>query len=345
MSFFDKLFGKSNKENNRPNQPNQITPKEDQRKVDSIKEPVSEDLSDIQKKFKLEIENTYPYYFSTPEMENVDFVLNSEDGSKIKPHVAFSEQFQQWQNIQSIWDRRSLIFSILDKLFGNRLELWQVVDKFTTDRYGEHALKIAKEHGKGEQLNNANFWYALGRAQFYTGHYEEAEKSLEKCLLIDVKHKRGRIVKADLLHSTDRFDEAHEIYDTILKESNFGEEKKSINLIELVGFKGVINSPIYALALLESHSDVDAESWDELSGEFYFSPHFRAKHAYYLIGTKTQLNQLKGFAKLNSLSQEMPWFKEGVINAYSIIDQLGLQDTMKKDKERLRQIIKENSWM
>lgn len=301
-------------------------------------------LSEDELKFKKEIEDSFSYYFSTPEMEGVDFVLDSQDGGKIMPHEAFPEQFSQWQNIQSIWDRRSLIFSILDNMFSNRLQLWQVLDRFTTDRYSQRALNIAQEHGKAEQLKDPNYWYALGRAQFHSGMNKEAEESLEECLKIDNTHKRGRIVKADLFHSTNRQNEAHEIYNSILKESNLEDKKGSMNLMELVGFKGVINSPIYALAWLENHPETNIETWDEIAGEFYHSPHFRARHAYYLIETKEQKNQMKGFAKLHSLSKEMPWFKEGVINTFNMIDQLGLQDKMKEDKERLGKIIQENSW-
>ena len=301
-------------------------------------------LSEVELKFKNEIEDTFSYYFSTPEMEGVDFVLDSQNGGKIMPHEAYPEQFKQWQNIQSIWDRRSLLFSLLDNMFSNKLQLWQVLERFTSDRYSQKALNIAKEHGKGEQLKDPNYWYALGRAQYHAGMNKEAEESLEECLKIDSTHKRGRIAKADLFHSTNRQNEAHGIYNSILKESNLGNKKDSMNLIELVGFKGVIHSPIYALAWLENHPETNIETWDEIAGEFYYSPYFRARHAYYLIEKKEQMNQMKGFAKLHSLSKEMPWFKEGVVNTFNMIDQLGLQDKMKEDKERLRKIIQENSW-
>ena len=205
-------------------------------------------------------------------------------------------------------------------------------------------MDIAKEHGKGEELKDPNFLYALGRAQFHSGKYKKAEKSLEECLKIDSTHKKGRILKADLFHSTNRQNEAHEIYNSILKESNLVDKTGSMYLMELVGFRGVINSPIYALAWLENHPETNIETWDEIAGEFYYSPHFRARHAYYLIETKEQMNQMKGFAKLHFLSKEMPLFKEGVVNTFNMIDQLGLQDKMKEDKKRLGKIIQENSW-
>lgn len=303
-----------------------------------------DNITEIQLNFKKEIEDTFPYYFSMPKMQSTDFTLNAKDGTKVMPHAAFQEQFHQWQNIQSIWDRRSLIFSILDNILSNNLKLWQVLDRFTTDRNSLKALEIAREHGKGEQLNDANYWYALGRAQFHSGLNKDAENSLENCLNIDNSHKRGRIIKADLLHSTNRQKEAHEIYNSILKESDLQGSEKAMNLKDLVGFNGIIHSPIYALAWLENHSETDSESWENIAGEFYYSPYFRARHAYYLIETKDKINQMKGFAKLHSLSNEMPWFKEGVVNTYHMIEQLGLQDKMKDDREKLGQIIRKNSW-
>ncbi len=306
--------------------------------------PSEVNLSETEQAFKKEIENTLPYYFSNPEMQEVEFVLNAQDGTKLMPHVAFPEEFNQWQTIRSVWDRRSLIFSIFDKLLNHKLDLWQSIERFTIDRYTNKALEIAQEHGKGRHLSDANYWYALGRAQFYAGMPVEAEQSVEECLKIDPKHKRGRLVKADILHCTNRTEVAHAIYLDVIKEQVTGNEEGQRTLKDLVGFKGLIHSPMYALAWLEHHPDVTEEAWDKIAEDFYYSPHFRASHAYFLIKTNDRANQAKGLSKLGVLSQEMPWFKEAIINTHSIIHQLGLQDAMKDEKERLEKIMAENAW-
>jgi tetratricopeptide (TPR) repeat protein len=359
MSFFKNLFGKSDKEKkktiNDERNPNKkdsnVSSAEKEPLVQESNEPETQEVketntisSESATKFKKEIEDTFPYYFSTPEMKDIDFTLNAEDGSEMLPHSAFPEQFKQWQGIQSIWDRRTLIYTILDHMYSNRLELWQVIERFTNDRYCHKALDIAKEHGHGEQLTNANYLYALGRAQFHAGMDPEAEKSLEECLNIDKSHKRGRIAIADLYHTSNRHDEAHKIYNAIISENNLGQETKSINFNDFLGFKGLMHSPIYAAGYLEAHPDVTPETWDNIAGEFYYSPYFRTKHAFYLVGLDDGINKLKGLVKLNTLTQEMPWYKEAVVNAYSIIDQLAMQDTLKEDRERLGEIIKQNGW-
>ena len=363
MSFFRKLFGKSNKVKTQEIKRDKSQKTQTNELVSPEPQPLAQDIKDVQEsvenskmkesksntnnaasRFKKEIEDTFPYYFSTPEMKNLDFTLNAEDGSEMLPHVAFPEQFKQWQEIQSIWDRRTMIYSILDHMYSNRLELWQVIERFTNDRYSHKALDIAQEHGHGDQLTNANYWYALGRAQFHAGNESEAEANLNKCLGIDKLHKRGRIAIADLYHTSGRHDESHEIYNAIISENNIGRETKSISFSEFLGFKGIMHSPIYAAGYLEASPDVAPETWESIAGEFYYSPYLRTKHAYYLVGLDGSMDKLKGLVKLNTLTQEMPWYKEAVVNAYSIIDQLGLQEEMKKDKVRLAGIIQKEGW-
>lgn len=363
MNFFKKLFGKSDKETKLKvvSQNKQDSPISDF--SSAKKQPPVKEVKDVQQKretpkaeqvkskttnpaprFKKEIEDTFPYYFSIPEMKGIDFTLNAENGSEILPHVAFPEQFKQWQEIQSIWDRRTVIYSILDHMYSNRLELWQVIERFTNDRYSHKALDIAEEHGQGEQLNNANYWYALGRAQFHAGRESEAEESLKKCLNIEKLHKRGRIAIADLYHTSGRHDEAHRIYDTIISEHKLGSETKSIKFIDFLGFKGIMHSPVYAASYLEANPESTKETWDSIAGEFYYSPYFRTRHAFYLLGLDEGINKIAGLVKLNTLTQEMPWYKEAVVNAYSIIDQLNMQETLKEDRARLGEIIKKNGW-
>ncbi len=102
-----------------------------------------------------------------------------------------------------------------------------------------------------------------------------------------------------------------------------------------------MHSPVYAVSWLNADANVTAETWEWAGEEFYYSPHFRAQHAYYLLKIK---EHLRGLTKLVTLSKEMPWYREGVINAYNLISQLGLDDHLAEDKSRLKALIDKNSW-
>lgn len=295
------------------------------------------------KRFKEEIEEAIPRYFSTPQDEPVDFTLRNEEGDQVPPHEAYPEQFRQWQGIRSPWDRRSLIYGLLDQIFWDKLQLWQILERFTDDRYCQKALEMAAQYARPEvEEQQAPFCAALGRAQFIAGDIRAAEANLRKALKLDETYRRARIYLADLLHCTQSEKEAHDLYNSVLEAQGLQKETQlELSLTDLLGFGGYLHSPIYALAWLEGHPDVTADTWDWAAAEFYHSPHFRARHAYHLIDKG---EAVQGLAKLVSLSQEMPWFREAVVNAHSVMTQLNLTDQMQSDYQRLQKIMDENDW-
>ena len=291
-------------------------------------------------KFDAEFIVTIPRYISTPEAK-VDLRARHHQTNELIPYaIAFPEYFEQWKQIRSIWDRRSLIYSVLDQQIGNQLELWQAIERFTIDRYPQKALEIAAQNVQPKDLEDANFFAATAKAKFVLTQYAEAESDAKKSLQIESQHRRGKTVLADIYHFTGKESKAHEIYDQLLQERLSGAPSNtSLNFTELVGFDAdILHSPIYAAAWLKSDPKSNTEIWDWAGGEFYYNPHFRSQHAYYLIGNE---ERMKGFAKLLSLSQEMPWYKEAVINSRNLIDQLGLENDaeMKNEKHRLQALM------
>lgn len=295
------------------------------------------------KRFKKEIFAFIPRYMSTPGAE-VDLKARHQETNEVVPFaVGFPEQFEPWRTIRSLADRRGIIYQLLDSQIGNSLELWQVIERFNDDRYAERALAIALEYKTEEDEKEANYWNALARTNFILTRYEDAEDNCLKALAIDTDNIRTKRIYADVLHCTNRQEKAHSLYNEIIECKVAKDKEMTLPIQNLLGFDGdIVNSPIYALSWLKGHKNMNEETWEWANDEFYYSPHFRFAYGAHLIETS---DQMKGFIKVLTVSQEMPWYKDAVINSYSLIDQLGLTDIKQADKVRLAQLIKDNQWM
>jgi tetratricopeptide (TPR) repeat protein len=317
MSFFKKVFGK--------------------------KKEISVPSSDPEiERFQKELLETVPRYVSTPKA-TVDLRARHHETNEVIPFaIAFPKQFATWKTVKSRADRRSILYSILDSSIGGQLKIWQVIERFIDDRYPEKALSIAINNREEEDLVSADYWASVAKVNFVLTNYSEAETNALKALEIEKTNKRARVVLADIYHFTNKLKEAHEIYNSILKELVRDDKEANLPIVELFGFDGnILNSPIYASSWLNADKGMNEETWDWAGEEFYYSPHFRSQHAYHLLKNK---EHLKGLIKLLSLTKEMPWFKEGVINSYNLIDLLNLDDKMKEEKMRLKSIMDTNDW-
>jgi tetratricopeptide (TPR) repeat protein len=303
---------------------------------------MSEQGFTMEEAFEREFQATIPRYLSKPGV-NVDLKLrNKETDEVMKFAAAFPEQFESWKTIQSLPDRRGLIYYIFDSFMGNDLKLWQIVERFIDDRYPQRALEIAQAHADENDKYSADYWAAVAKANFVLTNYTEAEKCANNALMLDAGNIRAKIVLADVQHMNDKAEAAHELYNQVLKERLPRTQEISLSFLQLVGFNGnILPSPLYALDWLQSHPDTDADTWDNASDEFYYSPHFRAQHAYYLLRQK---EAMQGFVKLFTLAQEMPWYKEAVINSWHLMHQLGLAENMTEGKAWLENIMAGNQW-
>lgn len=298
-------------------------------------------LTDIEL-FDKEFLDATARYTSRPG-EDMNMRFRSEDTNEIIPFaLAFPQQFEEWKKVQSIWDRRGIIYKILDKRIGDSLKLWQQVERFNIDRYPGLALQCAEEYARPADLTDANFHLAVARAYFILTRYKEAEERAEKAIQLTPNHPRAKVLLGDICHYTHKLQRAHELYNEVLKIKLPTATPMSIKVNDLVGFhRDIIHSPVYAVAMLKASPDADEAVWDALAGEFYHYPQFRSAHATFLL---QKGEHHKGFTKLLVLSQEMPWCKEAVINSYSLMQQLGLEPQMKEDKVRLEGILRKEHW-
>ncbi|PWV54512.1 hypothetical protein C7475_1021272 [Chitinophaga sp. S165] len=321
MGLFAKLFGNSNNRNGQA-APAQV-------------------MTDIEL-FDKEFLAAAARYTSRPK-EEMSMRVRSEETNEVIPFaIAFPEEFETWKGVKSIWDRRGIIYKILDNSIGESMKLWQVIERYNIDRYPEHALNIAAEHATGPDLTDANFHMAVARSYFILTRYKEAEERAQKALNLVPNHLKAKILLGDIWHYTHKEERAHELYNEVLRIKFMSDNRKSLTIPELVCFEhDLLHSPVYAIALLKSEPAITEVTWDAIAWEFYHYPHFRAAHAYFLI---QKGEHMKGFAKLITLSKEMPWFKEGVINSYTLMQQLGLEPQMGADKARLEEIIRREHW-
>jgi tetratricopeptide (TPR) repeat protein len=293
-------------------------------------------------RFEKELFATVPRYISKPGAE-VNIRARHQETKEVIPFaVGFPEQFEPWRTVKSLADRRGIIYSLLDTQFGKQLELWQAIERFNDDRYAERALKIATDNKQESDEQNPNYWNALARTNFILTKYEDAEQNCLKAFLLDKENLRTKRIYADVLHCTNRHEKAHEIYNEILNSKLPKDKTMNLPIQDLLGFDGdILNSPIYAISWLKADKNINEATWEWANEEFYYSPHFRSQYAFHLIENN---DHMKGFVKLLNLSKEMPWFKDGVVNSFNLIDQLNLTDTMRDEKNRLRELMNKNNW-
>jgi tetratricopeptide (TPR) repeat protein len=281
-------------------------------------------------------------YTSRPR-EEMSMRVRSEETNEVIPFaVAFPEAFEEWKQVKSVWDKRGIIYKVLDNSIGESLKLWQVIERYNIDRHPEQALKVAAEHATGPDLTDANFHMAVARSYFILTRYKEAEERAEKALSLAPNHLKAKILLGDIWHYTHKQERAHDLYNEVLNIKMANETRKSLTIPELVGFEhDLLHSPVYALTMLRSDAAISEPTWDAIACEFYHYPHYRSAHAAFLV---QKGDYMKAFAKFMTLSREMPWFKEGVINSYSLMQQLELEPQMAEDKARLEEIIRKEHW-
>ena len=320
MSFFKKLFSSSDSDP-KPAAKAETTPE-----------------SEVER-FDAEFVATVPRYISTPGA-TVDIRMRNRETHEVMPFAeAFPEEFEDWKNVQSRADRRGIIYSALDDTISQKLKLWQIMDRYTDDRYPQKALEFSAG-AESDDMDSADYWSALARMNIVLARYEKAESSAQKALQIDPSHKRAKIALADSYHYNGKQEEAHAIYNEILK-LKLDDKPMTPSITDLLGFDSdILHSPVYAASWLRNDKEANEDTWNWASDEFYFSPQFRSQHAFAQIESG---EHMKGFVKLLTLSREMPWFRDAVVNAYNLIGQLGI-DSMEEDKARLKGIMEANNW-
>ena len=304
------------------------------------KEVIEED-----KAFTLDFEDALKRYMGTPG-GTLNYEFHDKKGNVVPPSHAFIGAYNQWKNIQSVWDKRSVIFSALDEVYLNEIPLAQVIERLVVDRYPIKALGFVDQHHVDSDFENPEFLASLSKCYFFLSSYEKSIQLANDALKIDKENKKAQIALADSLHLLNKHTEAHEIYQTILRDSKVKDwQGDSISVVEIIDFNNdILNSSVYAVGLL-SNEKTDEATWNKVAEEFYHCPYFRSQHAFWLLKND---ESLKGMAKLISTTQEFPWFKDAIINAKSGIlqfrEQMKSEDLWEEELVYLTGHIEKNEW-
>ncbi|WP_435525245.1 hypothetical protein [Chryseobacterium indoltheticum] len=59
--------------------------------------------------------------------------------------------FSEWVNIRSKWDRMSVLYEFWDNSQLEKLEDWQIIERFTKDRYATKSLNYFRKKIEGKK--------------------------------------------------------------------------------------------------------------------------------------------------------------------------------------------------
>jgi hypothetical protein len=297
------------------------------------------------KDFTVACQDAFSRYMSIPGAVP-EFEFKDKKGNILPLSVAFSDTYEEWKTIRSTWDKRGVIYAAFDKICLDHMHKWQIIERYTIDRYPQKAMKFVRENCSTDDFKNIRFATALSKCLMMASIYDMAKEYAETALGADLENREAKLILADLLHLTNQHEEAHRLYAELLKDGTMDKYKdKTLTIFDIVNFENqIMHSSVYAISLLTG-SGADEAMWDKVAEEFYYCPYFRSQHAYYYIGKQ---ENLKGLAKLVSVSQEFPAFQDGVVNAYSVIKQFQKQlndDTfMLEDEQYLKKIMEAKNW-
>ncbi|WP_017326742.1 tetratricopeptide repeat protein [Synechococcus sp. PCC 7336] len=266
-----------------------------------------------------------------------------------KPHIAIPEIFKEWQGIESLWDRRSLMFEVLNGLLAQHMKPWQTANYLTANRNPLEALNILENSIK-ENIHDEDWTEscaALAKTLIALTYYKDALQWAQRSSQANPENFRFQVILADAYFLCNYYDEANAIYKELISgvaSSNSNSVFEIFSDFFMIE-KGVIPSPIFALRIGENLSD-PAQIWDFwklAEAEFYDNPYFRVQHSYYLA--KSGFLQ-RSFSKLLALVQEMPWLREASLNLMKIFEyfEQSENEVMPDFKAKLKQRIEEQGW-
>lgn len=297
--------------------------------------------------FQTEVDCSLRRYLQQPGAE-LNVAFRDDQGQPMPYAQALPGVFSQWLEIQSPWERRSLIYrEALDHMVSKNLQLWQWAERYLEARYPNEAIQELQKSGMPAE-GQADYCATYAKALNVLGRYNEAEAMARQGLTFDSTHKRCKIQLADALHLKGETEAGHRLYNEILyqhiSQPGLGQDN-TFSFEQRVGFDGnVLHSPVYAINLLEHSPDATEAAWQWAEDEFYWSPYFRCHHAYHLID---QGEGLRAFAKLLALIKEMTWVKEAALNTMTLFEQLdpkGQLQLAPADRQWLANLISANRW-
>lgn len=325
MSIFKKLFGKK-EETKAKDELKSLSDKDQELLIEMMNKmsKVYEIETNTPELFKEELYNSLNRYYSSPELK-IELNLKDENGVVLEEHEAFNHTFSEWKKIHSVWDRRALFFQQWDEIDFNKLQKWQVIERFIKDRYALKALDYQNSKISEEDFQDIRLIVALSKLYRVLDlipqatHYAKAAYELRSDLDI------VKVEYANVLHLSDSHEDkelSHKLINEVIENKINNSVEKEIALLSYFIFsEDYLDSSIFLINILKE-GKCDSETWEKLAGEYYWCPIFRFEHSVFL----SQIDEnFRALAKLDSLANEFPWFKSGVLANIDAINQLRQQ--------------------
>jgi len=245
---------------------------------------------------------------------------------------AYPAAFKDWLAVDAPWDKRTVVYALLDRLLGAQLASWQKLHRLIDDRLAQTALKEQNENP------SANFLAQQARLYFVMDQNEKALQLLEQALKQEPLLKAAQLQQAEIWLWQGQAQKAQPIYQRFLQELAQGQKQLPFEQLFSLA-QGGLQAPVYAISFLQKSKDL--KHWEQYAEEFYWSPHYRMQHALQLI----QAEQFAyGLSKLLALTKEMPWFKQAVLAAHQFIMQTKGYEVFADDMSRLSKLMLDNNW-
>lgn len=316
MSIFKKLFGKTEKKKADESQSAGLSQEEFHKMMKQMS-----NSSNTPKQFKIELYDSLSRYYSSPELD-IELDLVDKKGNKLEEHIGLDYTFSQWKEIQSIWDRRSLLFQQFDETEFTKLQKWQIIERFVKDRYGLKAIDFQKSNISNDDFEDIRLIIALSKLYRVMDSFDNALHYAKGAYELRPDLDIVKIEYANVLHLSNSENDkelSHKLLNEILEKKIKGSEEKNIALLNYFMFSpNYIDSSVFALSFL-TQGDCDIETWEKLAEEYYWCPVFRYEHSVFL---NSKGETLRAMAKLNSLANEFPWYKTGVLANIDAINQM-----------------------
>lgn len=343
MNIFKRLFGKEEKKNEQTN------PIQNKENIEELEQKALEELQAMPQKdrdllvemmnklsgnsvietntpelFKFEVYDSMNRYISMPEVK-IELDLKDDEGNPLKEHEAFDATYSEWMKIQSAWDRRALLFRLWDESEFERLQKWQILERFIKDRYALKALDFHQTSVSLDDFKDIRVILALSKLYRVMDSIPDAKHFAAGAYELRPDLDIVKVEYANVLHLCDSQEEkelAHKLITEVIENKITESEEKQIGVLNYFMFsEGYIDSSIFAVMFLKE-GNCDAETWDKLAEEYYWCPIYRFEHSVFLSQND---DGLRALAKLDSLANEFPWHKSGVLAYIDAINQLRIQ--------------------
>lgn len=328
MSLLKRIFGKTKNDEvlKSEGQIENVIKEESQNTKESLDKYLSSvsNISNTPELFKKELYESLNRYYSTPDL-NPSLNLTDKNGVTYKEHEAFNSTYNEWKDVRSVWDRRSILFSLWDSSV-DELGKWQIVEKYVKDRYGLKAIEFHENNITNDDLQDIRLIVAMSKLYRVMNSYHQALYYAKGAYELRSDLDIVKVEYATVLHLSDSAEDiqkSHELMNEVIQDKIKQETSDSVALLNYFVFsKDYIDSSIFAAQYL-SVGECDLETWDKLAEEYYWCPNFRYEHS---VCLSKKGETLRAIAKLNSLADEFPWYKTGVLANVNAIRQLREQN-------------------